>query len=96
MNRFPTHPVKCLVSSFAFALLVAACGSSQTQTRSEDATTSDVLMPCVAPGAPNAETCGFVANGCCYATAELACHAAGCPDVGCTILESFPAQVQCP
>lgn len=62
----------------------------------DEETTSDVVMPCVAPGAPNAETCGYVVNGCCYATAALACHVAGCGEDTCTILESFPAQVRCP
>lgn len=83
-----------LLVSLVSALLVLGCGSSHAHPHSEDAPTSDVLMPCVAPGAPNAD-CGFVVNGCCYATAALACHVAGCAEDNCTILESFPAQVSC-
>jgi len=88
-----------LLLSFAAALLFVGCGASHDHPHPhphDDAPTSDVLMPCVAPGAPNAETCGFVVNGCCYATAALACHVAGCGEDTCTILESFPAQVRCP
>lgn len=81
-----------ITSSLALALLLTACGSSQTHTPSED----DTSDTCVAPGAPNAETCGFVVNGCCYTTAALACQAAGCTEDRCTILESFPAQAVCP
>ena len=94
MHRSSNHlPVKSLV---ACALFFVGCGASHDHPHphGEDAPHSDVLMPCVAPGTPNAE-CGFVVNGCCYATAAQACHVAGCAEDNCTILESFPAQVSC-
>ena len=85
--------MKHVISPLVTLLFVVGCGASHAH---DDATpTSDVILPCVAPGAPNAETCGYVVRGCCYATAALACHVAGCSEESCTIVESFPAQVSC-
>ncbi len=40
------------------------------------------------------ENCEIRVDGQCYMTQEAACTAAGCPD-HCTLLETYPSQVQC-
>ncbi len=44
-------------------------------------------------GAPTG--CAYEHDGCCYATAELACAAASCEAAACEVLETYPAQIRC-
>ncbi len=52
--------------------------------------TQPVLGP---DGVP--ENCEIMVDGLCYQEASAACLAADCPLNQCTLLESYPGQVQC-
>jgi hypothetical protein len=86
---------------FSLLCLTTACDSGGTTPPGDTPVSSDAatVQPNGSsdelPGGETPSDCNFRVEGKCYADQASACTAAGCPS-DCLVLESYPAQIQCP